>query len=175
MPGAGSGSAVRIPAPRSRSSASPPAARLLGTAYMAFQFGCQCWATSGVEFGILDAYALHSAAAAQNAVLPGDAVGHDMRVDDLIVEKLEAKSGAIRLPEGPGLGVTLVIGALVLWVPYLLLARSPRRCGLYTGALAVPFGANFSGPPQAMSSVIADATRTPTRMVEIHRRIVRSS
>ena len=38
-----------------------------------------------------------------------------------------------------GLGITLVIGALVLWVPYLLLARSPRRWWLYTGALAVPF------------------------------------
>ena len=37
------------------------------------------------------------------------------------------------------LGVTLVIGALVLWVPYLLLARSPRRWWLYTAMLAVPF------------------------------------
>ena len=37
------------------------------------------------------------------------------------------------------LGVTLVIGALVLWVPYLLLEKSPRRWWLYTGALAVPF------------------------------------
>jgi hypothetical protein len=41
--------------------------------------------------------------------------------------------------QAAGLGVTLVIGALVLWVPYLLLARSPRRWWLYTGALAVPF------------------------------------
>jgi Zn-dependent protease with chaperone function len=37
------------------------------------------------------------------------------------------------------LGVTLVIGALVLWVPYLLLARSPRRWWLYTTMAAVPF------------------------------------
>jgi len=37
------------------------------------------------------------------------------------------------------LGVTLVIGALVLWVPYLLLAKSPRRWWIYTSALAVPF------------------------------------
>ena len=37
------------------------------------------------------------------------------------------------------LGVTLVIGALVLWIPYLLLVRSPRRWWLYTAALAVPF------------------------------------
>jgi Zn-dependent protease with chaperone function len=37
------------------------------------------------------------------------------------------------------LGVTLVIGTLVLWVPYWLLARSPRRWWLYTAILAVPF------------------------------------
>jgi STE24 endopeptidase len=38
-----------------------------------------------------------------------------------------------------GLGVTLVIGALFLWVPYLLLSKSPRRWWIYTSALAVPF------------------------------------
>ena len=37
------------------------------------------------------------------------------------------------------LAITLVIGALVLWVPYLLLARSPRRWWLYTAMLAIPF------------------------------------
>ena len=37
------------------------------------------------------------------------------------------------------LAVTLVIGALVLWIPYLLLARSPRRWWLFTTLLAVPF------------------------------------
>jgi STE24 endopeptidase len=41
--------------------------------------------------------------------------------------------------QAASLGVTLVIGALVLWVPYLLLARSPRRWWLYTAMLAVPF------------------------------------
>ena len=35
--------------------------------------------------------------------------------------------------------VSIVIGALFLWVPYLLLKRSPRRWWLYTGLLAVPF------------------------------------
>jgi Zn-dependent protease with chaperone function len=38
-----------------------------------------------------------------------------------------------------GLAVGLVIGALVIWVPYLLLARSPTRWWLWTGALALPF------------------------------------
>ncbi|HXI58788.1 MAG TPA: M48 family metallopeptidase [Polyangia bacterium] len=38
-----------------------------------------------------------------------------------------------------GLAVGLVIGALFIWVPYLLLARSPTRWWLWTGALALPF------------------------------------
>jgi Zn-dependent protease with chaperone function len=35
--------------------------------------------------------------------------------------------------------VTLVIGVLTLWVPYLLLRKSPRRWWLYTGLAAIPF------------------------------------
>jgi Zn-dependent protease with chaperone function len=38
-----------------------------------------------------------------------------------------------------GLAVGLVVGALIIWVPYLLLARSPTRWWLWTGALALPF------------------------------------
>ncbi|MBC8132592.1 MAG: M48 family metallopeptidase, partial [Deltaproteobacteria bacterium] len=38
-----------------------------------------------------------------------------------------------------GLVVGIVIGALVLWVPYLLLGRSPQRWWLWTGALSLPF------------------------------------
>jgi Zn-dependent protease with chaperone function len=37
------------------------------------------------------------------------------------------------------LGVGVVMGALFLWVPYLLLRKSPRRWWLYTGALVAPF------------------------------------
>jgi Zn-dependent protease with chaperone function len=38
-----------------------------------------------------------------------------------------------------GLAVGLVVGALIIWVPYLLLGRSPTRWWLWTGALALPF------------------------------------
>ena len=38
-----------------------------------------------------------------------------------------------------GLVIGLLVGALILWVPYLLLARSPTRWWLWTGALALPF------------------------------------
>jgi len=38
-----------------------------------------------------------------------------------------------------GLLVGLVVGALFVWVPFLLLKRSPRRWWLYTALAAVPF------------------------------------
>ncbi|HEX7505667.1 MAG TPA: M48 family metallopeptidase [Polyangia bacterium] len=38
-----------------------------------------------------------------------------------------------------GWGVGVVIGLLVLWVPYLLLAKSPQHWWLWTSALALPF------------------------------------
>ncbi len=41
--------------------------------------------------------------------------------------------------EAKGLGVGVVLGAAVLWVPYLLLSASPARWWLWTGALALPF------------------------------------
>ncbi|MFM8393083.1 MAG: M48 family metallopeptidase, partial [Acidobacteriota bacterium] len=37
------------------------------------------------------------------------------------------------------LGISIIISSLFLWVPYLLLKRSPRRWWLYTGLLAIPF------------------------------------
>lgn len=84
-----------------------PAKGFLGIAHMAACFGVLCWAGSGVELGILDAYILHFSSAARNCVLPGDAFGHRLREDDLIEEELEIKDGAIKLPDKPGLGVTL--------------------------------------------------------------------
>jgi Zn-dependent protease with chaperone function len=35
--------------------------------------------------------------------------------------------------------VSMIMGVLFLWIPYLLLKKSPRRWWLYTGMLAVPF------------------------------------
>lgn len=37
------------------------------------------------------------------------------------------------------LGVNIVAGCLFLWVPYLLMRKSPRRWWLYTGLLLLPF------------------------------------
>jgi STE24 endopeptidase len=41
--------------------------------------------------------------------------------------------------QAKGLGVGMVFGLLVLWVPYLLLAKSPQHWWLWTSALALPF------------------------------------
>jgi Zn-dependent protease with chaperone function len=41
--------------------------------------------------------------------------------------------------QAKSLGVGLVIGLLILWIPYWLLAQSPQRWWLWTGALALPF------------------------------------
>jgi Zn-dependent protease with chaperone function len=38
-----------------------------------------------------------------------------------------------------GLGVTIVMGIVFLWVPYLLIRKSPRRWWLYAGLLVPPF------------------------------------
>jgi Zn-dependent protease with chaperone function len=38
-----------------------------------------------------------------------------------------------------GLLIGVIVGFLFLWVPYLLLKKSPRRWWLYTGLLAIPF------------------------------------
>ncbi|MAE62733.1 MAG: hypothetical protein CMJ18_00550 [Phycisphaeraceae bacterium] len=84
-----------------------PSRKFIADAHMAARFGVPCWAGSGLELGILDAYILHYSAAAPTCVLPGDAQGHCIREDDLIEERFEIRDGAVRLPEGPGLGVTL--------------------------------------------------------------------
>ncbi len=89
-----------------------PGHKFLGDAHMVGEFGSLCWIGAGIDLGILDAYMLHYASAARVCVLPGDAVGHDIRVDDLIQEKLQAHNGTIDLPQGPGLGVTVDPDAL---------------------------------------------------------------
>jgi Zn-dependent protease with chaperone function len=38
-----------------------------------------------------------------------------------------------------GLGIGLFVGALVIWIPYLLLRASPTRWWLWTGVLTLPF------------------------------------
>ncbi|MGH9327657.1 MAG: mandelate racemase/muconate lactonizing enzyme family protein [Terriglobia bacterium] len=74
--------------------------------------GIPCWHGSEVDLGILEASYLHACAAARNCTLPSDIFGQLLREDDLIVEPLEITGGQARVPQKPGLGVTLDFDAL---------------------------------------------------------------
>jgi len=76
-------------------------------AEVAAKFGMLHWQGTGLDGGILDALRLHSSAAARTCVLSGDAIGHRIREDDLIVEELKVSDGCILVPTGVGLGVHL--------------------------------------------------------------------
>jgi Zn-dependent protease with chaperone function len=51
-----------------------------------------------------------------------------------------------------GLAVEMVGAVLLLWIPYLLMARSPRRWWLYTGILILP----FSGFGALIAPIVVD-------------------
>ena len=82
------------------------AKEILRDAENASLFNLLHWQGSGLDLGIFDAFLLHTSAASRTAGLPGDAIGHVLREDDLIEEELPVIAGAIVVPEKPGLGVT---------------------------------------------------------------------
>lgn len=89
-----------------------PIHRFVGDARAAFLMGLACWHGSNVELGILDSYILHASAVAPSCTLPGDAIGHRIRENDLIEETLVVKNGEIEVPTAPGLGVRIDQDAL---------------------------------------------------------------
>lgn len=74
--------------------------------------GKACWRGSEVDLGILEAMALHIAAASVNCTLPADLFGELVRADDLIVAPLLIDRGSMLVPQGAGLGVELDRAAL---------------------------------------------------------------
>jgi len=62
---------------------------------------------SGAEFGISQAAALHLAAALPNLVLACDSHYHHLTDDIIEGGKMQYKDGAMAVPTGPGLGVSL--------------------------------------------------------------------
>lgn len=62
---------------------------------------------SGAEFGIELAAMLHTASTLPTMTMEGDAHYHYLEDDIIIGGKMEYVNGAIKVPEGPGLGVTL--------------------------------------------------------------------
>jgi len=66
---------------------------------------------SGHESGIGVAAELHLAVALRAIPYAGEMVGHLRLVEDLIEPSIEVTNGSAAPPEGPGLGVSLVVGA----------------------------------------------------------------
>jgi L-alanine-DL-glutamate epimerase-like enolase superfamily enzyme len=69
--------------------------------------GKACWRGSEVDLGVLEAMALHIAAASINCTIPSDIFGELVREDDLITEGIRFEDGAALVPQGHGLGVAL--------------------------------------------------------------------
>ena len=65
-----------------------------------------CWHGSEVDLGILEAMYVHSAAAAKSCTWPSDIFGRMIRTHDLLEMPLVFEPPYVRVPEGPGLGVT---------------------------------------------------------------------
>ncbi|CAN5781833.1 enolase C-terminal domain-like protein [soil metagenome] len=69
--------------------------------------GIPTWHGSGVDLGVAEAAHTHACAACETMTLTSDICGETLRIDDLIEEPLAISDGHVRVPEGPGLGVTL--------------------------------------------------------------------
>jgi glucarate dehydratase len=62
---------------------------------------------SGAEFGVELAAMLHTASTIPTMTMPGDAHYHYLEDDIIVGSKMKYVDGAIRVPDGPGLGVEL--------------------------------------------------------------------
>jgi len=62
---------------------------------------------SGAEFGVELAAMLHTASTIPTMTMPGDAHYHYLEDDIIVGGKMKYVDGAIRVPDGPGLGVKL--------------------------------------------------------------------
>lgn len=69
--------------------------------------GFPCWHGSEIDLGILEAMYVHSSAAANSCIWPGDIFGRLIRSHDLLKKPLRIEPPFVFLPEGPGLGVEL--------------------------------------------------------------------
>lgn len=70
-------------------------------------FNLPVWHGSGNDLGIFTAAQLHLAASAPNCQLPGDQAGPWIREHTLVLEPFLVENGRVRVPRGPGLGVTV--------------------------------------------------------------------
>lgn len=73
--------------------------------------GLPTWRGTGVDLGVRDMSSVHAAAAA-GCELPCDIIGSLLREEDLIIDPIPFRDGALVVPDTPGLGVELDRDAL---------------------------------------------------------------
>jgi len=86
-----------------------PFVQLAGLAKLARK---PCWHGSEIDLGIMEAGAVHAAAAAPACTWPSDILGRLVREHDLLTQPLDICNSYVAIPETPGLGVTLDLQAL---------------------------------------------------------------
>lgn len=74
--------------------------------------GVDCLLGSTIEMGIGTAHQAHLAASSRVVTWPSDLVGPGLLVDDVLAQPHRYEQGYLRVPDGPGLGVTLDRGKL---------------------------------------------------------------
>jgi len=74
--------------------------------------GMQCWHGSEIDFGILEAMYIHSAAAAESCEWPSDIFGRLIREHDLLKTPLKIEPPFAYIPTGKGLGVEVDMDAI---------------------------------------------------------------
>lgn len=80
--------------------------------HIAIAAGLPCWHGSEIDFGIMEAMYLHSAAAAESCVWPSDIFGRLIREHDLLKTPLRMEPPYAYLPEGDGIGVEVDMDAI---------------------------------------------------------------
>ena len=103
---------------------SGPMVNVYKLAAMAEAAGIPTWHGSGVDLGIAEAAHVHACASSRSMTLTSDICGETLRVDDLLVDPLVIVDGHVKVPDGPGLGVTLDEEAVAR---YLVRDSSPSR------------------------------------------------
>ena len=89
----------------------PSAVEMVRFSAMAHELGLPSW-TQSVGLGVSNALCLHVCAAGPSLSRPHDIVGLWAKEDDCVLEAFPVEDGMVRVPDAPGLGVTLDMEAV---------------------------------------------------------------
>jgi muconate cycloisomerase len=81
-------------------------------ARLAGEAGIPVWHGSGNDCGVMDLSYVHACAASTACTLPSDIMGNRLHVEHFLREPVRFEGGYAVLPEGPGLGGELDMGAI---------------------------------------------------------------